>query len=72
MIFTRTYRVEVSVTEPNKNNTSLGHTYTLVVDRQSSLQLICAHLQEFQTLVEINIGIVVLVQQGKTVVSAID
>lgn len=37
-------------------------TYTLVVDRQSALQLVGTHFKNLQALVKINIGVVMFVE----------
>ena len=44
-------------------------TYPLEVYRQSPLQLICAHPQNFKTLLEVDIWVMVLVEDRKAVVS---
>lgn len=44
-------------------------TYPLEIDWQSSLKLICTHFQDLLSLLEVDIRVMVLVKNRKTVIS---
>lgn len=53
------------------NAVRLDHldNHSLEVDRQPPLQLVCAHVEDLEALGERNVWVVVLVEDGETVVS---